>query len=315
MKSLSNKYSTSVQIYNFSYWSGLKMLEELYISNNQFKGPLQPYFVNFSSLRKLDFLVIILLVILDLTLQVLHPLIILVLKETSLKSLFHSHHFPIIQTLSSYPMGIKSYMTHSTLETWVPKFQLQVLSLSSRVETNSLPLPIFLHYHYNLTYLDFTGCKLGGEFPKWLLENNTKMTNLVLKNCSFTGLIQLPSRPLLKLKRIDVSDNAITGQILSNNINSIFPNLKILDMSINAIHGSVLGEFGQMNLLQTLDLSKYHLLGEIPHELSNMSSLKTLDLSDNQLFGEIPEGIFGVLYQSKGYTYIGMVSSFVIEQL
>ncbi|XP_028242133.1 receptor-like protein 9b [Glycine soja] len=36
-----------------------------------------------------------------------------------------------------------------------------------------------------------------------------------------------------------------------------------------------------------------------------MSSLKTLDLSDNQLFGEIPEGIFGVLYQSKGYTYIG----------
>ena len=70
-----------------------------------------------------------------------------------------------------------------------------------------------------------------------------------------------------------------------------------------------------MNLLLTVDLSKYHLLGEITQELSNKSSLKTLDLSDNQLFGEIPEGIFGVLYQSKGYTYIGMVSSFVIEQL
>jgi hypothetical protein len=72
---------------------------------------------------------------------------------------------------------------NTTLQTWVPKFQLQVLELSSTTtESNSIPLPNFLHYQYNLTYLDFTGCRVGREFPNWLLENNTKMSDL-LKNC------------------------------------------------------------------------------------------------------------------------------------
>ena len=69
--------------------------------------------------------------------------------------------------------------------------------------------------------------------------------------------------------RIDVSNNAIAGQMLRNNISSIFPNLVHLNMSRNAIHGS------------------------IPHELSHLSSLEVLDLSDNELSGEIPNNLFG----------------------
>jgi Leucine-rich repeat (LRR) protein len=159
------------------------------------------------------------------------------------------------------------------MQTWVPKFQLQVLELSSTTESNSIPLPNFLHYQYNLTYLDFTGCRGGGEFPNWLLENNTKMSDLLLKNCSFTGGFQMPSRPHLELTRLDVSHNAITGQMPSSNISYIFPNLESLDMSLNAIHGP------------------------IPHELCRMSTLNTLDLLNNQLSGEIPFNIYGVKKQ------------------
>ncbi|KAH1155187.1 hypothetical protein GYH30_050489 [Glycine max] len=62
------------------------------------------------------------------------------------------------------PISFAPFSNHSNLKFISNGNKLQVLSLSSRVETNSLPLPIFLHYHYNLTYLDFTGCKLGGEY-------------------------------------------------------------------------------------------------------------------------------------------------------
>ncbi|WVZ08814.1 hypothetical protein V8G54_022160 [Vigna mungo] len=168
------------------------------------------------------------------------------------------------------------------MKKWVPKFQLQVLSLSSTTVSRSIPIPSFLDYQYNLTHLDFTGCKLEGEFPKWLLENNSKMTNLVLKNCSFTQF-QVPSHPHIHLAEMIVSDNAISGQISRHNISSFFPNLETLDMSENAISGSIPREFGLMKLLQTLDLSNNNLSGEIPHELINMSSLQELYLSDNQL--------------------------------
>jgi len=283
--------------YNFSDWPGLKTLKELYISHNEFKGPLQPYFANFSSLRKLD------LSNNNFSGNIGSSLGSL----TSLEYLgFEGNQFEVPISFTPffnhsnlnfiYGNGNKVILdSHSSMKKWVPKFQLQVLSLSSTTESHSLPIPSFLHYQYNLTYLDFTGCKLEGEFPKWLLENNTKMTNLVLKNCSFTEF-QMPSHPHLHLAEMSVSNNAISGQITRHNISSFFPNLEILDMSENAINGSIPREFGQMRLLKTLDLSINHLSGEIPQELSNISSLQTLDLSDNQL----TKVIFGVGHQSTG---------------
>ncbi|KAJ1409539.1 Leucine-rich repeat [Sesbania bispinosa] len=87
--------------------------------------------------------------------------------------------------------------------------------------------------------------------------------------------------------RIDLSDNAITGQISSSNISSIFPNLQFMNMSINAIHGSLPDEFGKMNSLDTLDLSDNHLSGEIPKDISRVGSLRFLKLSNNKLDGPL----------------------------
>jgi len=179
--------------------------------------------------------------------------------------------------------------SHSTLKTWVPKFQLQVLQLSSTTEANSIPLPNFLFYQYKLTTVDFSGCKLGGEFPNWFLENNTKMEDLNLENCSFIGDFQLPSRPNLNMVRIDVSNNAITGPMLGHNISSIFPKLIHLNMSRNAIQGSIPYDLSHLSSLKELDMSDNQLSGEIPHNISgDGSELTFLRFSNNKLHGSVP---------------------------
>ncbi|KAJ7957317.1 putative Receptor-kinase [Quillaja saponaria] len=172
---------------------------------------------------------------------------------------------------------------------WVPKFQLKEFTLSSPIETNStdLVLPNFLVYQYNLTRVDFTNCKFKGEFPYWLLENNTKMIQLRLGNCSFTGQFRLPSHSNPSIMEIDVSDNAIQGEVPAN-ISSTFPILGLLNMSMNAIHGSLPNSFDHMNFLFTLDLSNNHMSGEIPwNTFAGNSRLSSLVLSNNNFDGQV----------------------------
>ncbi|KAK7287387.1 hypothetical protein RIF29_00660 [Crotalaria pallida] len=109
------------------------------------------------------------------------------------------------------------------------------------------PFPIFLVY---LTSLEFSGYKLKRELHRRLLENNSRTKGLVLKNCSIIGTLQA----FVGMCRIDVSDCAIIGQ--RHDISSIFLNLRLLNMFMNAIHGSLPNEFGKMN---SLDLSDNHL--------------------------------------------------------
>ncbi|XP_058765954.1 cuscuta receptor 1-like, partial [Vicia villosa] len=267
----------------FSDWSKLKKLEELDLSYNNFVGKLPSSFVNMTSLR---------------TLRLTNNHFIGDIGPnlaTSLEYLnFEGNQF-------EFPISFAQFFNHSNLnfiygngnkvilgshlplKTWVPKFQLQVLQLSSISVVNSLPLPNFLLYQYSLTDVDFTGCKLKGEFPHWLLKNNTKMEVLRLRNCSFIGDFQLPSHPKFNLVSIDVSNNAMSGQMLSNNISSNFPNLVYLNISINAIHGSIPHELSHID---TLDLSNNQFSGELPRNLT--MGISSLIISNNNLHGPIP---------------------------
>ena len=186
MKFLSNFY--------LSDWSKLKKLEELDLSDNEFLGKLPSSFVNMTSLRSLH-------------LSENHFIGNIgpnLASFTSLEDLYfegNQFEFPISFTQFSNHSNLKLVNgngnkvildSHSTMKTWVPKFQLQVLQLSSTTKEDSIPLPKFLFYQYNLTNVDFTGCKLRGEFPNWLLENNTKMEDLILGRfpASFSSIFQ-----------------------------------------------------------------------------------------------------------------------------
>ncbi|CAJ1803200.1 unnamed protein product [Sphenostylis stenocarpa] len=271
-------------------WSKLKKLEELDLSSNEFNGPLPSSFVNMTSLRILE-------------LSQNHFIGQFDSKIASLTSL---EHFGFIGNQFEVPLSFAPFANHSnlksidgegnkvildlqpSLQTWIPKFQLQVLCLPSMTENNSLPLPRFLLHQNNLTSLDLSSCRLEGEFPHWLFQNNTKLTEVLLRNCSFTGTMQLPSHSLPKIEKIDVSDNIIIGQIPSKNISSIYPNLQYLYLSSNHIQGSIPRELGQMKLLEELDLSNNQLSGEISEDIFGAGHrLHLLKLSNNNLEGSI----------------------------
>ncbi|WVZ13475.1 hypothetical protein V8G54_011041 [Vigna mungo] len=274
--------------FQFSDWFKLNKLEELDLSYNNFEGLLPSSFVNMTSLR---------------TLKLSYNYFIGNFAS-NLASLTSLEYFGFEKNQFEVPISFTPFANHSNLkfiygednkvvmdsqlhmQHWIPKFQLQVISLSSTTEKNFIPVPNFLFYQYNITSLDFTNCKLEGEFPNWLLENNTQLEEISFRNCSFNGNFELPSRPLLNIMRIDVSDNNITGQMLGSNISSIFPNLQFLDMSINDIQGSIPHEFSQMHFLNTLDLSDNNLSGEIPKNLSG-NEFSILKLSNNNLHGPV----------------------------
>jgi len=298
-----------------SDWSKLKKLEELNLIQNGFEGFLPKSFINMTSLRKLE----------------LSQNHFRGKSDSNIVTLTSLEYFDFTENQFEVPVSFTPFANHSNLkvvygkgnkvkldsqhnfQTWIPKFQLQKLSLSSTIETSSFQLPKFLLYQKDLTSLDFSSLKLVGRFPHWLLENNTKLTEVVFRNCSLNGTMQLPLHPLRKLQSIDVSANTIIGEIPSKNISFIYPNLRYLNMSRNHIQGLISREFGRMKLY-SLDLSNNQFSGEIledifeaAHQLNFLklsnnklegpiftipTNLESLSLNDNNFNGTLPSNIF-----------------------
>ncbi|MED6171845.1 hypothetical protein PIB30_044566 [Stylosanthes scabra] len=272
-------------------WSNLKELQELDISYNEFEGTLPSSFVNMTSLQKLDFS--------DGNHFSGNP-------ASNLASLTSLEYLDFTGNQFQIPSSFSFFANHSHLkfihgngdniipephpasQTWLPKFQLQELILPATTQKSYIPFPSFLLSQHELTVVDISGWKFLGEFPNWLLINNTKMIDLSLGNNFFTGHVLFPSHVTPNIQRIDVSENDISGQIHGNNISSIFPKLYILNMSGNALSGSLPYEFGLMKSLVCLDLADNDLSGEIPANIPTRSSLiRLLKLSNNKFTGEV----------------------------
>ncbi|CAL5391089.1 unnamed protein product [Camellia sinensis] len=254
-------------------WCELSNLQELDLSENDFNGMLPSCLENLTSIQ-----------ILDLSFNQFtgnltsSPLSYL----TTLEYLIISHnHFEI-------PVSFISFCNHSKLkvflgnnnrlsdhiefQTWIPKFQLKVLSLSNCGSNN--------------------------------LENNTRLEIFHLINCSLLGPFLLPSYPNPYAYSIDISENHLEGPIPTN-IGSIFPNLRNLNTSRNLIQGHIPTSLGDMHSLAMLDLSNNNLSGQIPKHLtigkfpdsvSISPHLKALAISNNHMSGKLPRWIGNVSY-------------------
>uniref|UniRef100_A0A6N2NEI5 Uncharacterized protein n=1 Tax=Salix viminalis TaxID=40686 RepID=A0A6N2NEI5_SALVM len=182
-----------------------------------------------------------------------------------------------------------------------PKFQLQSLYLSSRGQVAGA-FPKFLYHQFNLQSLHLTNIQINGEFPGWLIENNTYLESLYLENCSLLGPFLLPRISHVNLSFLSISMNYFQGQIPAE-IGAYLPGLEFLMMSHNYFDGSIPYSLGNMSSLQLLDMSNNFLTGradsnnslqgQIPRWIGNMSSLEFLDLSRNNFSGPLPP-IFGV---------------------
>ncbi|CAG7893523.1 unnamed protein product [Brassica rapa] len=165
---------------------------------------------------------------------------------------------------------------------WKPKFQLDVIALRS---CNLDKVPQFLLHQKELRHVDLSDNNISGNFPSWLLENNTKLKVLLLQNNSFTSF-QVPKSPH-HLLFMDVSVNKF-NHLLPENIGWILPHLRYMNISNNGFQGTLPSSLGNMKNTEYMDLSRNSFHGELPRSfLNGCDSMAILKLSHNKLSGEI----------------------------
>ncbi|KAK1557644.1 hypothetical protein Q3G72_028656 [Acer saccharum] len=171
-------------------------LQELYFNRNNLMGTLPSCFANLTSLRVLDVSsnnlspVKSLISIQELRLSDNHfqiPLSLAPLFNLSKLKKFYGENNEIINAETE---------SHSS----APKFQLNTIMLSCCGDGGILPE--FLHHQHDLREVDLSHNNLTGEFPNWLLENNTKLEYLLLANNSLAGLFQLPNHSIIAAAEI-----------------------------------------------------------------------------------------------------------------
>ncbi|KAH0919314.1 hypothetical protein HID58_026974 [Brassica napus] len=164
---------------------------------------------------------------------------------------------------------------------WTPKFQLNAIALRS---CNLVKVPHFLLHQKDLRQVDLSDNNISGQFPSWLLANNTKLDVLLLRSNYLTSF-QLP-RSAHNLLFLDLSVNKF-NHLLPENIGSLY----MLDVSYNNLTGGIPSWIGENQFLGALQLSNNVLEGEIPPSLLNIFSLRLLDLSGNGLSGGLPQEV------------------------
>ncbi|XP_022754176.1 LRR receptor-like serine/threonine-protein kinase GSO1 [Durio zibethinus] len=241
-------------------FSNFTSLESLLLYSNQFSGSISAL-KSLTSLRTLD--------LSDNYFEI----------PSSLGPLFN------LSKLHSIFADNNTIYAETEMHSLAPTFQLNRISISCCGDVGSFPQ--FLYHQQDLVSVDLSNIYLKGEFPNWLLENNTNLTTLVLVNNSFLGPFQLPFLSHTGLSRLDISKNSFYGNI-PNEIGAKLPSLWFLNMSKNHFGGSIPVSIGDMKSLRTLDLSDNKLSGGLPEPLAiGCSSLSVLILSNNILHGQM----------------------------
>ncbi|KAJ6863436.1 hypothetical protein NC652_040092 [Populus alba x Populus x berolinensis] len=265
----------------------LKLLQELDISHNDLNGSLPSCLSNLTNLQVLD------ISFNNFTGNISLSPIGSLASIQDLK--ISDNHFRIPISLGpffnlsklKYLNGDRNEIYESTelVHNLIPRFQLQSLSLACTGSGKTFPK--YLYYQHDLQFVDLSNIKMTGEFPSWLLQNNTKLEVLYLVNNSLSGSFQLANHSLTSLLHLDISRNRIHNQIPTE-IGACFPRLVFLNLSRNDFSGSIPSSISNMSLLEVLDLSNNGLSSNIPEQLvEGCLSLGVLMLSNNHLKGQL----------------------------
>ncbi|KAM4102304.1 hypothetical protein ACB094_05G214300 [Castanea mollissima] len=267
----------------------LKKLEELDLSWNNFEGTLPSCLYNLTSLQMLD-----------LSGNSFGGNISshLIAGLTSLKhidlsyNLFDGFSFSSFANLSKLEFVqiiCDKKMVNIETETpdWVPLFQLEFLVISNcSLNKLSNQIPTFLFHQHSLRVLDLSYSMLKGQFPAWLVGNNTRLECVRLHDNSLSGNFHLPLC-LNFTYWMDVSNNQLSGQ-LQGNIGYVLPNTWHLKLSNNTLSGSLPSSIGNMSHLSTFNVSFNNFFGEVPKELlAGCSHIMAVDLSNNYFDGHL----------------------------
>ncbi|XP_015931307.1 probable LRR receptor-like serine/threonine-protein kinase At3g47570 [Arachis duranensis] len=144
----------------------------------------------------------------------------------------------------------------------------------------------------NLARLNLQQNKLSGNIP-CVIGNLTMLSEVYLGINELEGSLPFTLRYCSMMQKFVVDTNYLSGNI-PNNTFGYQKGLITLDLSINALTGSVPSDFGNLKQLSILYLHTNNLSGEVPLELGACSALTDFWLTRNFFHGSIPS-FFGSL--------------------
>ncbi|KAH0897829.1 LOW QUALITY PROTEIN: hypothetical protein HID58_047397 [Brassica napus] len=301
----------------------LKNMEELDLSRHKLFGQFPSCLTSLSGLRVLDLSSNQMTGKLPSALSNLESLEYLSLFDNNFEGFFSLGSLANLSELRVLKLGSKSNSLQVESEgSWKPKFQLKAILLGS---CNLNKVPHFLLYQKGLHQVDLSDNKISGNFPSWLMENNTELKNigwilpqLVSMNISgngFQGNLPFSLGNMKDNSYVDLSHDSFEGKIPRDFLKGCY-SMQILTLSHNTLSGEVFpeGEVPYSNIsdllldnnhfrkigqglrslesLVILDISNNSLTVVIPSWIGELPSLVALLLSNNMLEGEIPMSLF-----------------------
>ncbi|KAF4400312.1 hypothetical protein G4B88_019521 [Cannabis sativa] len=160
-----------------------------------------------------------------------------------------------------------------------PALQLFRLDLSNNRLSGELP-SCWIHYE-TLLFLNLAKNNFSGNIPISL----SHLKNLVLLRLHDNNLSgEVPSLEDCKeLRVVDLGRNKLTGMLPTFQGQSL-PNLLVLRLRHNEIHGSLPLSLCSLPALHVLDLSENNISGSLPECLNNITAM-SYDVNDNIIIG------------------------------
>ncbi|XP_071722162.1 receptor-like protein 6 [Rutidosis leptorrhynchoides] len=329
--SLASSSSSELPIF-LSYQSRLIWLD---LSQNRIYGPIPPWFLNVST-SQLLFLNLSGNSITSITALNWSNLVTLDLRYNDIQGL-----------LPLPPKSIKSYLvSNNNLSGEIsPEIcqlsYIHILDLSKNKLSGVIP-PCLSNLSNTLSILSLNGNDLYGRFTQ--LQNDVCQLTVIdvsdnqlqgllprgLANCSYLEFLNIENNHIVDtfpswmgslsyLMVLILRSNRFHGAVGEHEAHDQFPNLRIVDLSMNNFSGSLPSEYFDMwsamkvhganyydcsmtitnkgilmkyerisRYLNVIDLSSNNFTGEIPNSVGSLTELHMLNLSNNALTGSIP---------------------------
>ncbi|CDY36315.1 BnaA01g31030D [Brassica napus] len=269
------------RILEFGNISSPPQLRELYVGNNNLRGPIPATISKFTNLVELD---------------LSHY------KTQGPVDFSIFSHLKLLKLLDLSHLDTTTAIDLNDFLSYFKKLERLDLSGNHFSATNKSPVPVspLLHQLHlsgcgitefpefarsqNMEWLDISNNKIKGQVPGWLwtLPN---LTYLNLSNNTFTGFGNSMKHGL-SMEQLFASNNNFTG-----NIPSFICDLRgllILDLSNNNFSG-VIPRCMENLYLVVLSLRQNRLHGGLPENI--FESLTTLDVGHNKLTGKLPKSL------------------------
>ncbi|KAL3505013.1 hypothetical protein ACH5RR_034854 [Cinchona calisaya] len=117
----------------------------------------------------------------------------------------------------------------------------------------------------------------GDNLSNWDVHEGKNFCDYQGVGCNNKGYIE----------KLDISRWSLSGQFPEEDVCSYLPELRILRLGRNNLHGNFPSSITNCSLLEELNMSSTHLKGTLP-DLSPLKSLRLLDLSYNFFEGDFP---------------------------